>query len=255
MIHKNKFAVITGATSGIGWATAEAFADLNINLVLCGRRLEKLEELEAKLSGKVRVVILVFDVSNREEVQLQLNSLPVNISENITILINNAGGAHGLEPIQEGSYKDWDLMVDANVKGLLYVSEMIMPMMIQNRNGHIINMSSIAGKEVYAKGNVYCASKHAVEAISSGMRIDLNPYGIKVTNVAPGAVNTEFSSVRFKQNAEKIENVYKGFEPLVAKDIADTLVYIVSTPKNVMIADITILPVAQASTTVFNKAF
>lgn len=181
--------------------------------------------------------------------------MPVNISENITILINNAGGAHGLEPIQEGSYKDWDLMVDANVKGLLYVSEMIMPMMIQNRNGHIINMSSIAGKEVYAKGNVYCASKHAVEAISSGMRIDLNPYGIKVTNVAPGAVNTEFSSVRFKQNAEKIENVYKGFEPLVAKDIADTLVYIVSTPKNVMIADITILPVAQASTTVFNKAF
>lgn len=254
MIHKDKFAVITGATSGIGWATAEAFAELGINLVLCGRRLEKLEELKAKLSDKVSVITLVFDVSNREEVQLQLKSLPENICENITLLINNAGVAHGLEPIQEGNFKDWDLMIDANIKGLLYVSEIIMPIMIKNKNGHIINMSSIAGKAVYAKGNVYCASKHAVEAISTSMRIDLNPYTIKVTNVSPGAVNTEFSAVRFKQNAEKIENHYRGYQPLVAKDIADTLVYIVSTPKNVMISDITILPLAQASTTVFNKS-
>lgn len=248
-----KYALITGATSGIGKATAEAFAAQGINLIICGRRKEKLKALKQGIQDKVATEIMSFDICNREEVQVAFASLPDEVKNNINILVNNAGGAHGLDLIQEGHYKDWEQMIDSNVKGLLYVSEVVIPIMIKNKEGHIINMSSIAGKEVYSKGNVYCASKHAVEAISQGMRIDLIQHGIKVSNIAPGAVNTEFSVVRFKNDTEKANNVYKGFTPLVAKDIADTITFIVTRPHHVNIADISILPLAQASAAVFNK--
>lgn len=248
-----KYALITGATSGIGKATAEAFAEKGIHLIICGRRKERLDALKHQLQGKVAVETLSFDVCSREDVQRAFASLPNEVKDNINILFNNAGGAHGLDPIQDGDYRDWEQMIDSNVKGLLYVSEVVIPIMIKNKEGHIINMSSIAGKEVYPKGNVYCASKHAVEAISQGMRIDLIQHGIKVANIAPGAVNTEFSTVRFKNDTEKADNVYKGFTPLVAKDIAEIITFMVTRPHHVNIADITVLPLAQASTTVFHK--
>ncbi|MEB2778654.1 SDR family NAD(P)-dependent oxidoreductase [Algoriphagus sp. D3-2-R+10] len=248
-----KYALITGATSGIGRATAEAFAEQGINLIICGRRNEKLEALKQELQNKVAVEIMSFNVCSREEVQVAFASLPNKVKNNINILLNNAGGAHGLDLIQDGNYDDWEQMIDSNVKGLLYVSEAVIPVMIKNKEGHIVNMSSVAGKEVYAKGNVYCAAKHAVEAISQGMRIDLIQHGLKVSNIAPGAVNTEFSTVRFKNDIEKADNVYKGFTPLAAKDIAEVITFIVTRPHHVNIADISILPLAQASTTVFNS--
>lgn len=247
-----KLALITGASSGIGKATAEAFADLGINLILCGRRIEKLESLKTSLSSKVTVQILTFDVRNKEQVENALNSLS-DSEKNIDILVNNAGNAHGMGPIQDGSTDDWDAMIDGNVKGLLYVSRVIMPWMKARQQGHIVNLSSIAGKSTYPNGNVYCASKAAVEAISEGMRLDLNPFGIKVTNVAPGAVETEFSIVRFKGDEEKADAIYKGFEPLKAEDIAEVIAFAVSRPAHVVMADITLFPVAQASATVINR--
>lgn len=247
-----KLALITGASSGIGKATAEAFADLGINLILCGRRIEKLDALKESLSKKVNVQILTFDVRNKEQVENALNSLS-DSEKNIDILVNNAGNAHGMGPIQDGSTDDWDAMIDGNVKGLLYVSKVIMPWMKARKQGHIINLSSIAGKSTYPNGNVYCASKAAVEAISEGMRLDLNPFGIKVTNVAPGAVETEFSLVRFKGDEEKADSIYKGFEPLKAEDIAEIIAFAVSRPAHVVMADITLFPVAQASATVINR--
>jgi len=247
-----KLALITGASSGIGKATAEAFADLGINLILCGRRIEKLDALKESLSKKVNVQILTFDVRNKEQVENALNSLS-DSEKNIDILVNNAGNAHGMGPIQDGSTDDWDAMIDGNVKGLLYVSKVIMPWMKARKQGHIVNLSSIAGKSTYPNGNVYCASKAAVEAISEGMRLDLNPFGIKVTNVAPGAVETEFSLVRFKGDEEKADSIYKGFEPLKAEDIAEIIAFAVSRPAHVVMADITLFPVAQASATVINR--
>lgn len=247
-----KLALITGASSGIGKATAEAFADLGINLILCGRRIEKLDALKESLSKKVNVQILTFDVRNKEQVEKSLNSLS-DSEKNIDILVNNAGNAHGMGPIQDGSTDDWDAMIDGNVKGLLYVSKVIMPWMKARKQGHIVNLSSIAGKSTYPNGNVYCASKAAVEAISEGMRLDLNPFGIKVTNVAPGAVETEFSLVRFKGDEEKADAIYKGFEPLKAEDIAEIIAFAVSRPAHVVMADITLFPVAQASATVINR--
>ncbi len=247
-----KLALITGASSGIGKATAEAFADLGINLILCGRRIEKLDALKESLSKKVNVQILTFDVRNKEQVEKALNSLS-DSEKNIDILVNNAGNAHGMGPIQDGSTDDWDAMIDGNVKGLLYVSKVIMPWMKARKQGHIVNLSSIAGKSTYPNGNVYCASKAAVEAISEGMRLDLNPFGIKVTNVAPGAVETEFSLVRFKGDEEKADAIYKGFEPLKAEDIAEIIAFAVSRPAHVVMADITLFPVAQASATVINR--
>ncbi|MEA5428953.1 MULTISPECIES: SDR family NAD(P)-dependent oxidoreductase [Arcicella] len=247
-----KLALITGASSGIGKATAEAFADLGINLILCGRRIEKLDALKESLSKKVNVQILTFDVRNKEQVENALNSLS-DSEKNIDILVNNAGNAHGMGPIQDGSTDDWDAMIDGNVKGLLYVSKVIMPWMKARKQGHIVNLSSIAGKSTYPNGNVYCASKAAVEAISEGMRLDLNPFGIKVTNVAPGAVETEFSLVRFKGDEEKADAIYKGFEPLKAEDIAEIIAFAVSRPAHVVMADITLFPVAQASATVINR--
>lgn len=247
-----KLALITGASSGIGKATAEAFADLGINLILCGRRIEKLDALKENLSKKVNVQILTFDVRDKEQVEKALNSLS-DSEKDIDILVNNAGNAHGMGPIQDGSTDDWDVMIDGNVKGLLYVSRVIMPWMKARKKGHIVNLSSIAGKSTYPNGNVYCASKAAVEAISEGMRLDLNPFGIKVTNVAPGAVETEFSLVRFKGDEEKADAIYKGFEPLKAEDIAEIIAFAVSRPAHVVMADITLFPVAQASATVINR--
>lgn len=244
----SKIALITGATSGIGLATARAFAKLNIHLILCGRRKERLKSLQEELSRHTKVTTLLFDVRYANQVQKTLNNLSTEWNS-IDILVNNAGNAHGLSPIQEGNLSDWDTMIDGNVKGLLYVSKAVIPAMIQRKSGHIVNISSIAGKQTYLNGAVYCASKKAVEAISEGMRLDLTQYGIKITNIAPGAVETEFSLVRFKGDENKAQKVYEGFEPLKAEDIADAIVYVVSAPKHVTIADMIIYPSAQAAPT------
>lgn len=251
-IRMKKTAFITGATSGIGKSTAILFALKGINLVLCGRREERLEALRKELSKEVDVHILNFDVRDKEAVMEAVESLPKAFSQ-IDILINNAGNAHGLDPIQEGSLEDWDAMLDINVKGLLYVSKALMPQMIQRKSGHIINIGSTAGKEVYPKGNVYCASKHAVDAINQGMRIDLNPYGIRVGAVNPGLVETEFSQVRFKGDENRAENVYKGFQPLKPEDIAEIIHFVVTRPYHVNIADLVVMPTAQASSTIVKK--
>jgi len=247
-----KIALITGATSGIGKATAELFAQKGIHLILCGRRQERLEQIAQALAPATQVLTLCFDVRNLEQVNQMLNTLPQDW-QNIDILINNAGNAHGLEPIQTANINDWDAMIDINVKGLLYVSQWVIPRMTARKAGHIVNIGSIAGKEVYPKGNVYCASKFAVDALTQGMRIDLNPFGIKVSQVAPGLVETEFSLVRFKGDAERAKKVYEGYQPLTAHDIAETIWYIVSAPAHVQIADVVILPTAQASATIVNK--
>jgi NADP-dependent 3-hydroxy acid dehydrogenase YdfG len=247
-----KIALITGATSGIGKATAELFAQKGIHLILCGRRQERLEQIAKELALFTQIQTLCFDVRNLEQVNQMLNTLPQEW-QNIDILINNAGNAHGLEPIHTGNINDWDAMIDINVKGLLYVSQWVIPRMTARKAGHIVNIGSIAGKEVYPNGNVYCASKFAVDALTQGMRIDLNPFGIKVSQVAPGLVETEFSLVRFKGDTERAKKVYEGYQPLTAQDIADTIWYIVSAPAHVQIADIVVLPTAQASATIVKK--
>ncbi|MFC4220801.1 SDR family NAD(P)-dependent oxidoreductase [Flagellimonas marina] len=249
---KEKIALITGATSGIGKATAEIFAKQGINLVLCGRRKERLDELKATLGKTVKVETLSFDVRDREAVFASIESLPKEF-KSIDILINNAGNAHGLHPIDKGSLDDWDAMMDINVKGLLYVTKAVLPQMVERKAGHIINVGSIAGKEVYPNGNVYCASKYAVDALNQGMRIDLNAHGIRVGAVNPGMVETEFSDVRFKGDTDRADKVYQGLQPLVAADIADVILFVVTRPYHVNIADLMILPTAQASCTVVNK--
>jgi len=248
----SKTALITGATSGIGKATAELFAENGINLILCGRRQERLDELQAKLQEKTKVLTLNFDVRDKAIVSKSIVSLPIEFST-IDILINNAGNAHGLDTVDEGSLDDWDAMLDINVKGLLYVSKAIIPQMVGRKNGHIINIGSTAGKEVYPRGNVYCASKHAVDAINQGMRIDLNTHGIRVGAVNPGLVETEFSTVRFKGDESRAETVYKGFQALKAQDIADIIHFVVTRPYHVNIADLVVMPTAQASSTIINK--
>lgn len=242
-------ALITGATSGIGKATAIAFANTGINLILCGRRNTELETLAGELNSLVKVMTLNFDVRNYEQVKESIDSLPTDFLQ-IDILINNAGNAHGLEPIHEGSIEDWDAMIDINVKGLLYVSKCVIPQMIEKKAGHIINIGSTAGKEVYPKGNVYCASKFAVDALNQGMRIDLNSHGIKISGVNPGLTNTGFSEVRFKGDKEKAARVYEGFQPLLPEDIADIIAFVVSRPYHVNISDLTVMPTAQASSTI-----
>lgn len=249
---KNKIALVTGASSGIGWACALTVAKMGYDLIATGRRAERLEELRQELPEGVRFLPLVFDVRDRDEVDRLLTNLPSDWAS-IDVLINNAGNAHGLDPIQTGSVDDWDAMIDINVKGLLYVSKAIIPGMTQRNSGHIINIGSIAGKEVYPNGNVYCASKHAVDALTNGMRMDLNPFGIKVMGVHPGLVETEFSMVRFKGDSQRTETVYKGYAPLVAQDIADIVEFALTRPPHVVLADVVVLPTAQASATVINK--
>lgn len=246
-------ALITGATSGIGKATAYAFAKQGIRLVICGRREERLHEIKKELSKYVNVHILKFDVSDKNAVSSAINSLPEEF-KTINILLNNAGNAHGLDPIDTGSLEDWDAMMDSNVKGLLYVSKMIIPQMKERASGHIINIGSSAGKEVYPKGNVYCATKHAVLAITEGMRIDLNPYNIKVGAVNPGMVETEFSKVRYKGDS-KADGVYNGFKALQAEDVADVIAFMVTRPAHVNIADVLLFSTAQASSTIVKKDF
>ncbi|WP_339726254.1 SDR family NAD(P)-dependent oxidoreductase [Maribacter stanieri] len=248
-----KTAFITGATSGIGKSTAIHFAINGINLVLCGRRQDRLDALKEELGKEVKVHTLNFDIRDKESVKEAIDSLPKEFSQ-IDILINNAGNAHGLDTIQDGSLDDWDAMLDINVKGLLYVSKALIPKMIAQKSGHIINIGSTAGKEVYPKGNVYCASKHAVDAINQGMRIDLNGTGIRVGAVNPGLVETEFSNVRFKGDEDRAENVYKGFQPLKPEDIADIIYFVVTRPYHVNIADLVVMPTAQASSTIVNKS-
>lgn len=249
---KNKTAFITGATSGIGMATARLFAENGLKLILCGRREERLKSLSEELSKITEVHTLKFDVRNKEAVFAVVQSLPEEFST-IDILINDAGNAHGMDTIDEGNIDDWDAMLDINVKGLLYVSKAILPKMMERKSGHIINIGSTAGKEVYPKGNVYCASKHAVDALNQGMRIDLNGKGIKVGAINPGLVQTEFSEVRFKGDSEKAEKVYQGYTPLKPEDVADIIWFAVTRPPHVNIADLTVMCLDQASSTIVNK--
>lgn len=244
-------ALITGATSGIGRATAHELAKHNIKLIICGRRQERLNTVKEALEKRTEVHILNFDVRDKNAVFSAIESLPDDFKK-IDILINNAGNAHGLDPIQEGSLDDWDAMIDINVKGLLYVSKAVIPQMTERESGHIINIGSSAGKEVYPKGNVYCASKHAVVAVTEGMRMDLNPYGIKVAAINPGLVETEFSQVRFKGET-LADNVYKGYKALQPEDIADVIYFAISRPKHVNIADVLMFCTAQASSTIVKK--
>ncbi|MCE2682354.1 MAG: SDR family NAD(P)-dependent oxidoreductase [Flavobacteriia bacterium] len=250
-----KTVFITGATSGFGKAIATEFAANGRDLIITGRRDERLQDLAKSLAFTygIEVITLCFDVRSEAEVKEAIDSIAEEFGHTIEILVNNAGLALGRGPIDTGLTEDWDQMIDTNVKGLLYMTKAIIPFMKANKKGHIVNIASIAGKEVYAGGNVYCASKHAVDALSRAMRIDLVDYGIKVTNVAPGAAETEFSLVRFKGDEATAKNVYSGFEPLIAEDIAE-LVYFVCTRKgHVSIQDVTVSPSAQASATIFKK--
>ena len=239
-----KIACITGASSGIGWATAKALSKEGFQLILCGRRLDRLEALQWELSTDS--YLLIFDVGDARAVKSAFEKLPAEWRP-IDVLINNAGNAHGMSPIQSGDEADWDAMMNSNVNGLLYVSQAVIPGMIERKSGHILNLSSIAGKQIYPNGNVYCASKAAVEALTQGMRLDLNPFYIKVSSVAPGAVNTEFSAVRFKGDMDRANAVYQGFTPLVAEDVAEVIRYMVMAPAHVNLADVLLLPTAQAS--------
>ena len=240
-----KTALITGATSGIGKATAELLAKQGFRLILCGRRTDVLDQLKTDLSEHTEIFSLNFDQRCFEAVKKTFESLPVDWKD-IDVLINNAGNAHGLESLVDGNVNDWDMMLDGNVKGLLYVSKMIMPGMKERNSGHIVNISSVAARQTYASGVVYCASKKAVDIISDGMRLELTEFGIKVTNIQPGAVETEFSKVRFKGDEDRAKSVYQGYEALKAEDIADAIAYCVNAPQHVMISDLTIYPSAQS---------
>jgi 3-hydroxy acid dehydrogenase / malonic semialdehyde reductase len=251
-MSNKRIALITGATSGIGEATARLLAVNNFKLILCGRRKDRLHALSEALKSLTEVTTLSFEVRHHQAVAEAISSLPAEW-QSIDVLINNAGNAHGLDPIQSGSIDDWDAMMDINVKGLLYVTKEVLPVMVKHNSGHIINIGSIAGKEVYANGNVYCASKFAVDALTKGMRLDLNAHGIKVTAIHPGLVETEFSLVRFKGDETRAASVYKGIDPLLGKDIADLILFTLTRPAHVVIADMVVLPTAQASATVVKR--
>ncbi|MCD7973574.1 MAG: SDR family oxidoreductase [Candidatus Azobacteroides sp.] len=250
----NKITLITGATSGIGKAAAEKFAEKGHALILTGRRKEKLEEVSESIRAKYGVEIfpLCFDIRKLADVQHAIDNLPAEWKE-IDILINNAGLAVGLNPIQSGVIDDWERMIDTNIKGLLYITRLVSPGMVERRKGHIVNIGSIAGREVYSNGNVYCATKHAVDALSKAMRIDLLPYNIRVSQVAPGQAETEFSLVRFKGDEEKAKAVYEGFIPLTAEDIADVILYVCEAPPHVNINDVLVMPTAQASISITHR--
>lgn len=247
-------AYITGATSGFGKAIAQKLAQMGYNMVITGRRKDRLDSLAKELTDKYKVKVLVscYDVRDNAAVEQAVTSLPQEW-KNIDVLVNNAGLAVGAVGIQNGELDDWNRMIDTNVKGLLYVSHYIAPLMIARNSGHIINLGSVAGKEVYPNGNVYCATKHAVDAISKAMRVDMLPYGIKVSQICPGAAETEFSLVRYKGDQAAADKVYKGYQPLVAEDIADVVGYLVSLPKHVCINDLVITCLSQANTTNFYK--
>ncbi len=251
----DKIVLITGASAGIGKACAIKYAAAGFNIMITGRRLDRLNDLKNELEKdfSVKVLVLQFDVQNRMEVETQFNSIPTEW-KNIDILINNAGLAAGRDLFQDANMDDWETMLNTNVHGLLYVSKAVIPLMIARQKGHIINMGSIAGKEVYEMGNVYCASKYAVDAISKAMRIDLLKHAIKVTSINPGAVETEFALVRFKGDAEKAAATYKGLQPLTAADIADTVFYCTQLPPHVCINDLVITCTQQAGTYYFNKS-
>ena len=250
----SKIALITGATSGIGRAVADIFAENKYNLIVTGRRSERLQELKAALERQhgIGVFALCFDVRNNDEVVRNIESLPVEW-RNIDVLVNNAGLAVGLNRIQDGVLDDWERMIDTNIKGLLYVTRTVSPLMIARNSGHIVNICSIAGKEVYENGNVYCATKHAVDALSKAMRIDMLGHNIKVTNICPGAVETEFSIVRFKGDTQRAAGTYRGIEPLTGRDIAECIYFAVSLPQHVCINDMMIMPTAQADSRTFNR--
>lgn len=249
-----KTVLITGATSGIGYSCAEKFAEEGHRLILTGRRSERLNELVQALKEKydIDVLPLVFDVRKKDEVNQAIRGLNSDWSE-IDVLVNNAGLAVGLSTLQDGEDEDWERMIDTNIKGLLYVSRAVLPGMVKRKSGHVVNIGSIAGKEVYPNGAVYCATKHAVDALTKGIRMDTVHHGIKVTQIAPGAVETEFSIVRFKGDKNKADTVYKGYEPLHPENIADVIYFVTSLPSNVNINDLVIMPTAQASATVFHK--
>ncbi|MEJ5962730.1 SDR family oxidoreductase [Pedobacter immunditicola] len=250
----SKIAFITGATSGIGEACATLFAQQGYQLIIAGRRSDRLHQLSTQLQNTyaVQVMPLVLDVRNKIELNTILEALPEEWKK-VSVLINNAGLSQGLDPIDKGDTDDWDTMIDTNVKGFLYVTKIVSNWMIPLESGHIINIGSIAGKEVYPNGNVYCATKHAVDALNKGMRMDLLPHGIKVTAINPGMVETEFSLVRFKGDEERAKAVYQNFEPLMAQDIADAIWFAVSRPAHININDMLIMPTAQASATITKK--
>ena len=245
---------ITGASSGFGKATAEKFAQAGYQLILNARRLDRLEALKTHSVSSYgsQVLLLPFDVRNREEVAQQLDNMPA-AWQKIDVLVNNAGLAAGRDAFQDGSMDDWELMIDTNLKGLMYVSKWVVKGMMEQKSGHIINISSLAGQEVYPQGNLYCATKHAVTALSKGMRMDLLPYHIKVTNISPGLAETEFSIVRFKGDTEKASKVYEGYQPLQPEDIADVIFFAASRPAHVNLEEITILPTAQSDSRTVNK--
>ncbi len=247
----NKIALVTGATAGIGKAVAIKLASLGFNIIITGRRIDRLEEIKNEIVVKYskEVFTLNFDVRNKSEAIKQIEQLPKRW-KNIDLLVNNAGLAAGLGTIQEGDMEDWEQMIDTNIKGLLYMTRAISPLMIERKKGQIINIGSIAGKEVYPNGAVYCSTKHAVDALNKGMRIDMVEYGIKVSAIHPGMVNTEFSTVRFHGDKAKADAVYEGLIPLYAEDIADAVEFMVTRPAHVNINDMVIMPTAQATATV-----
>jgi len=249
-----KIALITGATAGIGYETAFLLAQNNYDLILTGRRKERLESIRDKLTASFdcKILTLNFDIRVRIDTETALNNIP-NEWKAVDVLLNNAGLAAGLAPVNSADVDDWEDMIDTNVKGLLYATRIVTPWMIERRSGHVINISSIAGKESYPNGSVYCGTKHAVSAISKAMRIELMPFGIKVTTIAPGAVETEFSLVRFRGDQKKAEQVYNGFTPLSGKDIAETILFVLSRPTHVNIDDLLIMPTNQASARDFNR--
>jgi len=250
----NKITLITGATSGIGRSCATIFAKNKHDLIISGRRKERLDKISEELKSEfgINVLTLSFDVRYNSEVKKAISSLPSEW-KNVEILINNAGLAVGLGTLQDGDIDDWERMIDTNVKGLLYMSRAVLPLLADKNSGHVINIGSIAGKEVYPNGNVYCATKHAVDALTKAMRIDLVKHGIKVTQVAPGAIETEFSIVRFKGDEAKANSIYQGYKPLLPDDVANVVYYTTTLPAHVNINDLVIMPTAQASATVFNK--
>ena len=243
----NKLVLVTGATAGFGEATAVKLAANQFDLIITGRRNERLIELKSKIEKEygVKVQALCFDI--RDKVGVDKAFAKIQNPSDIEILINNAGLASGLNPFHQGDLEDWEKMIDTNIKGLLYISRLVSPFMVEKKHGHIVNIGSIAGRQVYPNGNVYCASKFAVDALTQGMRIDLLPYGIKVSQVAPGAAETEFSIVRFHGDEQRAKKVYDNYEPLLAEDIADAIYYIITRPPHVNINDMLIMPTAQAS--------